>query len=214
MTTEFRTDRSLERVASILLGRYETEYAAVPNPPVPVERIMEDTLDLAILWESVPEPDGQSILAALHPDARTVVFNETRRSLITDTKGLYNTVLAHEAGHWELHVDRGLQSQQHIPDLDPGASCLYRSSGPGRSIRERQAHRFMGYLLMPTGMILQSVRGKDLTNWSTLYRLRDEFQVTITALTVRLSRLGLLHVTEDGELYPSREEYEGQLRIE
>lgn len=214
MTTDFRTDRSLERAADLLLGRYETEYGAVTNPPVPVERIMEDTLDLAILWESVPEPDGQSILAALQPDARTVVFNEARRALIIETQGLYNTVLGHEAGHWELHVDRSRQTQQHLPDLDPGAKCLYRSSGPGGGLRERQAHRFMGYLLMPTDMLLESIRGEELTSWSTLYRLRNEFQVTITALTVRLSRLNLLHVTEDGDLYPSREEYEGQLRIE
>ena len=39
----------------------------------------------------------------------------------------------------------------------------------------------------------------------TLYGLRDRLQVTITALKVRLERLGLLYVTEDGELYPSRQ---------
>ena len=214
MTTRFRTDKSLERAASRLLGRYEAGYGALTKLPIPVERILEDVLDLAILWDSVTEPEGQSILAALHPSAKMVVFNESRRALITDTRGLYQTVLAHEAGHWELHVDRGLQTQRHLPHLSPGANCMFRGSGPGQSLRERQAHRFMGFLLMPTEMLLDSVRGKDLTSWRVLYRLRDEFQVTITALTVRLKRLGLVHVTEDGELYPSREEYEGQMRID
>ena len=143
-----------------------------------------------------------------------MVFNETRRELITETRGLYNTVLAHEAGHWELHVDGGMQNQHHLPRFEPAADCLYRSSGPGQNLREVQAHRFMGFLLMPTDMLMRSVRGKDLTSWPVLYRLRDEFQVTITALKVRLERLGLLYVTEDGELYPSRQEYEGQLRID
>ena len=43
----------------------------------------------------------QSILAGLDPNNKTVVFNESRLALIEETPGLYNTVLGHEAGHWE-----------------------------------------------------------------------------------------------------------------
>ena len=92
-------------------------------------------------------------------------------------------------------------------------SCLYRSSGPGQDLRELQAHRFMGFLLMPSHVLLEAVREVDLLSWPMLYELRDRLQVTITALKVRLERLGLLYVTEDGKLHPSRQEYEGQIRL-
>ena len=99
MTNTFLSDAELERMASGLLARYEARYGPIDNPPVPVERILEDVLDLSILWDSIAEQPGQSILAGLDPNNRTVVFNEVRLTLIDETPGLYNTVLAHEAGH-------------------------------------------------------------------------------------------------------------------
>ena len=213
MTTEFISDHHLEDTAGHLLRRYESQYGAISSPPVPVERILEDILDLSILWEDISEPPRQSILAALDPSSKMVVFNASRRELITETPGLYYTVLAHEAGHWEVHVDQGLLAQRPLPHFERDFSCIYRSFGPGQNLLEVQAHRFMGYLLMPTHVLLEAVRNIDLLSWPVLYALRDRFQVTITALTVRLARLGLLYVSEDGSLYPSRQEYEGQIRL-
>jgi hypothetical protein len=178
-----------------------------------VERILEDVLDLSILWDTIPEEPGQSILAGLDPNNKTVVFNESRLALIEETPGLYNTVLGHEAGHWEAHVDPALLDQTPLPHFDREFGCLFRRSGPGQDPRERQAHKFMGYLLMPTSLLLETIQGVDLLNWPNLYRLRDLFQVTITALTVRLTRLNLLYVADDKQLFPSRQEYDGQMRL-
>ena len=213
MTTKFLSDAQLEDMAGRLLARYGSLYGAVVSPPAPVERIVENVLDLNILWDAIPEPPGQSILAELNSGSKTVTFNESRRALITDTPGLYSAILAHEAGHWEIHADHGLSAQRPLPNLEPEFSCLHRSSGPGQDLREVQAHRFMGFLLMPSHLLLEAVSEVDLTSWPALYELRDRFQVTITALKVRLERLGLLYVTEDGKLYPSRQEYEGQIRL-
>ena len=213
MTTKFLSDARLEDMAAGLLGRYESSFGAVTSPPVPVERILEDVLDLRILWDSIPEPRGQSILAALEPGSKTVVFNESRRALIDETQGLYNTVLAHEAGHWEAHVDHRAPAQQPLPHFEGGFSCLFRSSGPGQEPREVQAHKFMGFLLMPSHVVSETVRDIDFLSWPALYDLRERFQVTITALKIRLERLGLLYVAADGQLYPSRQEYDGQMRL-
>ena len=213
MTTKFLSDAQLEGMASRLLGRYESLYGAVSRPPVPVERILEDVLDLNILWDKVSEPPGQSILAALESSLKTVVFNESRRILITETPGLYHTILAHEAGHWEAHVDHALLAQSPLPGFEHHMKCLYQGSGPGIDVRELQAHRFMGFLLMPSPILLEAARDVDLQSWPNLYELRDLFQVTISALKIRLERLGLVYVTEEGDLYPSRQEYEGQMRF-
>ena len=87
MTTKFLSDAQLEGMASRLLGRYQSLYGAVSRPPVPVERILEDVLDLNILWDKVSERPGQSILAELDSSLKTVVFNESRRTLITGDTG-------------------------------------------------------------------------------------------------------------------------------
>ena len=213
MTTKFLSDAKLEGMANRLLGRYESLYGAVSSPPVPVERILEDVLDLNILWDKVSEPRGQSILAELDSSLKEVVFNESRRTIITETPGLYHTILAHEAGHWEAHVDHALLAQSTLPGFEHYVKCLYQASGPGQDRRELQAHRFMGFLLMPSPILLEAARDVDLQSWPTLYKLRDLFQVTISALTIRLERLGLVYVTEEGNLYPSRQEYEGQMRL-
>ena len=67
MTTKFLSDPQLEGMATRLLLRYDSLYGAVSSPPVPVERILEDVLDLSILWDDISEPPHQSILAALEP---------------------------------------------------------------------------------------------------------------------------------------------------
>ena len=108
MTNSFLSEAALERMANRLLARYEDRYGTIDYPPVPVESVLENILDLGILWDTVPEKPGQSILAGLDPNNRTVVFNETRLELIEETPGLYNTILAHEAGHWEAHFDPAL----------------------------------------------------------------------------------------------------------
>lgn len=213
MTAKYLSDAQLEGMANHLLGRYESQYGAVSRAPVPVERILEDVLDLNILWDKLSEPPGRSILAELDSSLKTVVFNESRRRLIAETPGLYYTILAHEAGHWEAHVDHALLAQSPLPGFEPYMKCLYRGSGPGQDLREVQAHRFMGFLLMPSPILLEAVRDVDLQSWPNLYKLRDLFQVTISALKIRLERLGLVYVTEERGLYPSRQEYEGQMRF-
>ncbi len=213
MTAKYLSDAQLESMAHRLLGRYESRHGPVCSPPTPVERIVEEVLDLAILWEVIDERPDQTILAALYPALKTVVFNEARRDLVMGRPGLYNTILAHEAGHWEAHVDHGLQTQPALPQFDRAFSCLYRSNRVSQDLQESQAHKFMGYLLMPLPLLSEAVRGLDLCDWSTLYNLRDSFGVTISALKVRLERLDLLYVSEDRLLYPSKREYEGQLRL-
>ena len=213
MTNSFLAESEIERMATRLLARYESRYGPIDCPPVPIESILEDILDLSILWDAVPEEPGQSILAGLDPNNRTVVFNETRLALIDETPGLYNTVLAHEAGHWEAHVDPALLDQSALPQFEREFGCLYRQSGPGGDPKERQAHQFMGFLLLPSHLLREAIRDVDLLSWPNLYALRDLFQVTITALTVRLARLNLLYISEDKGLYPSRLVYDGQMPL-
>jgi hypothetical protein len=77
----------------------------------------------------------------------------------------------------------------------------------------RQVNRYTGALLMPRALVLRAVDGRDLTSWRTLYELRDRFQVTISALTIRLQNLGLIYVADDRTIHRSRAEYMGQMKL-
>lgn len=213
MTTPFVPDQILEARATELLARYVSKHPPVTRLPVPVERIVEDTLQLDLLWDVIPEQPGQTTLAGLDPSKRRVVFNDNRRTVFDETPGLYSTVLGHEGGHWEIHVDRAALSQPSLPGMDVAFECLYRKGGPGNSPRETQAHRFMSYLLLPWDLLGPAIKGVDLLTWRNLYQLRDAFGVTITVLTIRLQRLDLLYVADDRTLYPSQAEFEGQKRL-
>ena len=213
MTTRYLPDAYIERQTTRLLYRYEREFDAVIEPPVPVEDIADGLLELGILWDSMPEAVGTSTLAGLEPHERMIKFNESRRQVFEETPGLYNTVLGHEIGHWELHVDHKLAAQPQLPKLEEAYECRYRESTCNQGAREAQAHRFMGFLLMPSSRLWEAVQDADLTSWNDLYRLRELFQVTISALTIRLERLDVLYVATDGQLYPSLQEYHGQKRM-
>ena len=131
MQAALATDETLEGLALGLLGRYERDFGALAAPPVPVEQIVENVLDLGILWEPIYEGPDEHILAELLPESRTVVFNERRHLLIEQTPGLYNTILGHEAGHWEAHVHRETAEQVSIPGLEQSIGCVFRRTGTG-----------------------------------------------------------------------------------
>ena len=213
MTARYIPDARIEDKALRLLNRFEMNFGVVESPPVPVEDIADGLLDLRLLWDPVAEPPGTTVLAGLDSQKRMIKFNECRRQVIEETQGLYNTVLSHEIGHWELHVDHSLAAQERFPGLDQVYECLYQESTCTQGPKETQAHRFMGFLLMPSPFLQEAIRGVELTSWPSLYRLRDMFQVTISALRIRLERLGVLYVASDGQLYPSLQEYHGQTRL-
>ena len=213
MTTRYLPDVHIESQATRLLNRYEREFKAVAEPPVPVEDIADGLLDLRILWDALPESAGTSTLGGLNPPERMIKFNESRQQVFQETPGLYNTVLGHEVGHWEMHVDHNLAAQQQLPNLDQVYECLYQDSTCTQGLKETQAHRFMAFLLIPSYLLLEAIHDVELTSWPNLYKLRELFQVTISALTIRLERLGVLYVATDGQLYPSLQEYHGQRRL-
>lgn len=212
MRSDFIPDKKLEEIACQTLARHEACCGKDICAPVPIERIVEDTLDLNVLWDAIPEPGGQTILAGIDRTERIIVFNENRRKVFDDTAGLYNTVLGHEGGHWNLHGERISVNQPALPGLERPLHCLYKPSGM-KGPKETQANKFMSYLLLPSSLLLPAIKDVDLMVWKNLYQIRGLFDVTITVLTIRLQNLNRLYVSPDGILYPSRAEFAGQRRL-
>jgi len=197
--------------ADEMLARYEAKIGATLFLPIPIERIAEDLIDLQILWQSLPDKDDNTVLAGLSPRKKLVVFNETRLPLFEKTPGLYRTVLAHEIGHWELHSEKDASSQICIPGMVEPLQFIFYSES--KSWDEKNAHLFMSHLLVPEALLNPLIRNVQVFDWPLLYRLRDTFQVTISAIRIRLERKGLLYVDGDGKIYRSKAEYNGQERM-
>ncbi len=210
-TTKFYNERMVENRAADILRHFCTLAGASPTLPVPVERVAEDLCDLGILWEPIPEGVGRTTLAELRPAERLVVFNETRRPLFDDTPFLYNTVLAHEMGHWWLHVDRAVLDQPTLPGFAPADLSVHRHDPD--SWEERHAKWFASHLLLPRRLLAELLIGREIYFLADMYRLRDQCQVTLTVMRIALERMGRGYIDEDGRVHPSRQEYHGQQRL-
>ena len=212
MKTSYLTTKEIERRASTLILKYEERYGFIPIP-VPVEIIAENILDLVLEWNRVPENPNEIIFAGLNPIQRKVIFNEQRANYYDNNDGLYNTVLAHEVGHWVLHVDAvELGLQPKLPGTEIASKFIYRSTGPHKPI-EWQAHNFMGYLLLPHRLLRNYIENEDIYDWKGLYYLREKFDVTISALIIRLKKMGQIYIDDDKKIYRSEAVYKGQISM-
>ncbi|TAK28839.1 MAG: ImmA/IrrE family metallo-endopeptidase [Chloroflexota bacterium] len=208
---KFYNEKMVESQAYDVLRRFYTQSKKQLTLPVPAERIAEDVIDLSILWEVIPEPPGQTILAGLASKDRLVVFNETRRPLFDDTPFLYNTVLAHEVGHWQLHVDEMSLYHPILPGFERPFQFVCRRGSD--SWEERHAHWFASHLLLPRNLLAAYIAGLTIGSLADMYRLRDQLQVTITVLRIALEKIGAAYVDDSGAVHPSRQEFHGQFRL-
>ena len=149
-----------------------------------------DFLELDIVWRSIPADRQGNIAAMIVPVKKTVYINEDISAL---EGGFGQSTIAHEIGHWMLHIDRKAVGE-YIDREEKGMKIevqpfLCRSEQSAKGI-EWQAQYFAGCLLMPEYKLVEARKGRDLTNWKHLYAIADEFGVTISNLLYRLKSLG------------------------
>jgi len=160
------------------------EAAAIKKPPVDVERVAKH-LGLNVVHAELGK-DTSGLLVVQGPEDVRICINKedppTRRRFST----------AHEIGHWVLkhHTKPGVH-------VDRGHVVLARDqrSSQGVDKTEVEANQFASALLMPERMLKEAVatsanplRDVDITD------LAKVFQVSEQAMTIRLTRLGLLEV--------------------
>lgn len=207
MRGQYFSSGRLEHLANELLDIYDRKKGAPIEPPIESDLVAE-RVGLDILWEEISEGPGHTICAEIRPEKHLIVVNERRYKLIMGTPGFYNTTVGHELGHWWLHVDHSALDHSILPDI------IYSSApslADGRDERdEHNAHEFMSYLLMPRTLLMPRAAERDLQSWRDLYRLREEFGVTISAMKTRLEKLGLTYLDDNGRFHKSRQEAQGQ----
>lgn len=232
----YKNDSDIEAAANALLDRYHKEIEAISEPPVPVEAIADFLLELHLDWGPIEDEDGAPVLAYINAQTRAIRLNERRRAHFESFPGLYEFTLGHEIGHERMHVIADGSVQLEMPldfagAISParattleravsmearrgvGREYLCRETGGAKDMRELQADIFAGYLLMPARLLGPALERVDLRSWRSLYQVRDRFHVSISALTVRLKRLGLLYIDSGGKLRESEAEANGQMRL-
>ena len=173
-----------EAAAIELLREFEARFDVQDVPPVPVERIAESHLGLLIEEiddiRSLPNaPTDQGALSGLlDADALTIWLDraEAHRS-----RGRRRFTIAHECGHWVLHVVRSGLLVCHEAEVESAADQGLRQ-------REAQANAFAQALLMPELLVHQQARSTGCN----LAVLAERFDVSVAAIRLRLLKLGLL----------------------
>lgn len=129
---------ALEELTARRLREYERKIGKPVALPVPVEEVIEQVLDLCILWEDVEEQRGEMILAGLKRRTRTVVVNEKHLKLFDGKPGLLRSTLGHEAGHWDIECRPHLGSGSLFGDADDAEveGMVYRHSSQGSDLIE------------------------------------------------------------------------------
>ncbi|KJH71995.1 ImmA/IrrE family metallo-endopeptidase [Aliterella atlantica] len=186
----FIQDTEIEAKANNLLKRMKETPKYAPKWPFDATRVA-DFLDIGVCWESIPADKQGQIAALIFPVERQIVLNED----IPQLKGGFGeSTLAHEIGHWELHIDRnvaGIFEERIKQGLEVNMQPFLCRSVSGQLQKiEWQAQRFASYLLMPQYILEQMQVGRDLTNWKHLYAIADELGVTISNLKNHLQQLG------------------------
>jgi len=162
------------------------EVAAKYNPqhvaPFPYENILDDREDLKIYFTELDD-DLISGATLYENDEFTVLINSSKPG----TRQHFS--LGHELGHCFLHADI-LREEKAIIDSDDalaGPRILYRQEHASDEQLEREANAFAATLLMPAGLVRDG--------WAAvadIEKLAQIFQVSVVAMSIRLTELGLV----------------------
>jgi len=179
-----------------------------------IDDLIEFEYGLDIIWKDIDHlAPNEDVFAALIPKQKQIYMNEAKRELFLRKMGTMNFSKAHELGHWILHITE-LQNYEQLTFSDN--QTYFCRSASKKHPQETQADMFAAAVLMPKDIIIQAVnklkeRGK--VSFPNLYKLCDEFEVSISALTIRVKELNLLYITADKEIYFDEAEAMGQISM-
>ncbi|HEV3255351.1 MAG TPA: hypothetical protein VG013_00595 [Gemmataceae bacterium] len=226
----------IEELAEERLAQLEKLLAKPLSPPIPIDLLAEKVLGLDFLWQPIDELPGEIIFGGLLARERLIVLNERRAELLRRKPGLERSTKGHEMGHWDLFVDKATLNYPSFSWTGDDPKVVFRSSPAGdvavlkllladpegqKLLRRIQAradkpdearavNRYAAAISMPSRLLRDEARAIDRTEWRNLYPLAEKFDVTITALKVRLEQLDLLRIGRDGKLYDSPDRARGQ----
>jgi len=208
----FITPNEMDNIAESVLkdvGMTTTWQGVVQKTDI--DSIIEFNYGLEIVWDNIDYfAPNEVVLAAIIPKRKLIYMNETQKALFMEKMGTMNFSKAHELGHWILHVTDQQDYEQLSFDEHETFYCRSRSKKPPQEI---QADMFAASILMPRDIVCGAVNRLKAVGdvaFTDLYKLKDNFEVSISALTARVQELKLLYIVE-GKIYKTEAEAMGQM---
>src|SRR5438552_3843078 len=115
---KFMKNAVIEDVTAQRLREYEAKRGITIKFPVPVEEIVEQVLGLDFDWDTIEELPGEQILGGLDAVNCKILLNEKHVELFEKTPGLLRSTIGHEAGHYDIDIDRASLLHPTLPGID------------------------------------------------------------------------------------------------
>lgn len=163
------------------------DLTGIARVPVPVDVV---ACRLGLTLEATPLGEGVSGVLVVNDDSATIGYNSAQHPV------RQRFSIAHELGHYKLHKGETDAPRVFITTTRYVAVFLRNEeSSRGEKRREIEANRFAAALLMPAPLIRQEVSKPHYDNLSDEELcdiLADRFQVSVQAMSIRLTSLGIL----------------------
>jgi Zn-dependent peptidase ImmA (M78 family) len=150
-------------------------------------------LSRSILWRSGLNLKTEA--SVLGDDISGLLVVENKRGAIgynsTHARVRQRFTVAHEIGHYVMHVKNSTQSRLFI---DRYVAFRDDESSVGNDWEEVEANAFGAALLMPARLVREEIKKRrlDLDDEDDLSDLAKRFHVSTSAMSYRLVNLGLL----------------------
>jgi hypothetical protein len=224
-------DRAENRVLE-----YSRKFEAIKEPPVPIDQIIELLFGLTISWEEIDDNQTIPVWGGLRPTTKEIVLNEKHLAVFKEKPGLERFTKGHELGHWDLFIDKSYLDHPVLPGFNKTDFFINRTAQKGlvQLVRDvlidhdaykvlkkhlskidppylaTAVDKYASVISMPCFLLTPIAKDLNLKHWPSLYELAKLFDVTISALTVRLQQLKLIFISKDNSIHNSKEEYYGQ----
>ena len=140
----------IEDLVASRIREHEAKAGVTVKLPVPVEKIVEQVLGLDFEWDVIEEQPGEQILAGLVAAEWKIILNEKHLALFKEKPGLQRSTIGHEAGHWDVDIDRarlfhptfaGFEIKPQVVDRHSNKADRLIEVLFGRAMHDERAYR-------------------------------------------------------------------------
>lgn len=100
------------------------------------------------------------------------------------SRGRERFSIGHEIGHWQMHRGKSFKCRSDDIVLNYSSNNDY----------EKEADEFAAHLLMPTKIFQSAIRTSGQPGLNDLKKIADDFEVSLQAISIRLTQLDSLPV--------------------
>src|SRR5262249_1316030 len=123
---KYLPNEAIEETTASRIRQYEEMTGQPVAFPAPIEKVVERVLGLDFDWDEIEEGPGEQILGGLPVASRTIYLNPKPLPTFEANPGLERSTIGHEAGHWDIDIDRARLAHPTLEGIDLGPHIIHR----------------------------------------------------------------------------------------